>query len=130
MCLISEIIRTCSHEEVAQAAVASMGPYFAGKVGSTAVAQGLSIGAFTARAVRDFERLSSEEERRSLREAMDGSDQPILIGLQHILWPFIEKENADRGARRPGSANIDRPGQRKPAQASPLETRKACNSPC
>jgi hypothetical protein len=91
MCLITEIIRTCSHEKVAQAAVASMGPYFAEKVGSTAGAQGLSAGAFAARAVREFEKLGGEKEWRSLRQAMDGSDQPILTGLQHILWPLIEQ---------------------------------------
>ena len=57
MCLIAEIIHTCSHEKVAQAAVASMGSGFAGKVGVTAGANGLTVGAFTARAVREFEKI-------------------------------------------------------------------------
>jgi hypothetical protein len=90
MCLIAEIIHTCSHEKVAQAAVASMGADFAGKVGATAGAYGLSIGAFTARAVRDFERRVGEQEKQALRALMHHADQPILTGLQHILQPVIE----------------------------------------
>ena len=92
MCLIAEIIHTCSHEKVAQAAVASMGSAFAGKVGVSAGACGLSIGAFTARAVQEFDALSGEAERQAVRNAMDGADQPILTGLQLILSPLIDKE--------------------------------------
>jgi hypothetical protein len=92
MCLIAEIIHTCSHEKVAQAAVASMGSSFAGKVGVSAGASGLSIGAFTARAVREFGECSGEAERQAIRKAMDHSDQPILTGLQLILSPVIERE--------------------------------------
>lgn len=98
MCLIHEIIHSCSHEKVADAAVASMGAAFAGRVGVTAGACGLSIGAFTARAVREFEAFSDEAERQAVRRAMDGSDQPILVGLQLILSPIMEKEWAERRA--------------------------------
>ncbi len=101
MCLIAEIIHTCSHEKVAHAAVASMGSAFAGKVGVTARASGLSIGAFTARAVREFDEFSGEAERQSISKAMDSSDQPILTGLQLILSPIIEREAAERTARAP-----------------------------
>jgi hypothetical protein len=90
MCLIAEIIHTCSHEKVAHAAVVSMGSAFADKVGATAGANGLSIGAFTARAVREFEKIGGEHEKQALRQVMNGSDQPILAGLQHILEPVIE----------------------------------------
>jgi hypothetical protein len=85
MCLIAEIIHTCSHEKVAQAAVASLGSDFAGKVGATAGAYGLSIGAFTARTVREFETNVGEREKQALRAIMARTDQPILTGLQHIL---------------------------------------------
>ena len=101
MCLIAEIIHTCSHEKVAQAAVASMGSAFAGKVGTTAGACGLSIGAFTARAVREFDEFSGAAERQAISRAMDRSDQPILTGLQLILSPIIEREEADRKSRAP-----------------------------
>ena len=101
MCLIDEIIHSCSHEKVAHAAVASMGSAFAGKVGATAGACGLSIGAFTARAVRQFNASSGEAERRAISKAMDGSDQPILTGLQLILSPIIEREVAEWRTRAP-----------------------------
>ena len=101
MCLISEIIHTCSHEKVAQAAVASLGSLFAGKVGTTAGARGLTIGAFAAQAVRQFSERSREEERLALRKAMVGSDHPILAGLQLILSTAIE---ADASAPRVDAA--------------------------
>jgi hypothetical protein len=99
MCLIAEIIHTCSHEKVAHAAVASMGSAFARKVGATAGARGLSIGAFTARVVREFDEFSGEADRQAIRKVMDGSDQPILAGLQHILWPIMEREGAKGKSR-------------------------------
>jgi hypothetical protein len=107
MCLIAEIIHTCSHEKVAQAAVSSMGSAFAGKVGVSAGACGLSIGAFTVRAVREFDELSGEVERQAIRKAMDGADQPILTGLQLILSPLIEKEGCSlrTSAQSPSSAS-------------------------
>lgn len=126
MCLIAEIIRTCSHEKVAQAAVASMGPSFAEKVEMSAGAQGLSIGAFTARVVRDFERLSQEEDWQKLRRAMDGTDQPILIGLQHILWPLIEKSGRELRISKPRLA----PRQDQPSPPSSEEEWKTCESTC
>jgi hypothetical protein len=91
MCLIAEIIHSCSHEKVAQAAVVSMGADFAGKVGVTAGAHGLSIGAFTARTVREFERSVGEREKQALRAVMQRADQPILTGLQHILLPVVHR---------------------------------------
>jgi hypothetical protein len=107
MCLIAEIIHTCSHEKVAQAAVVSMGSAFAGKVGMSAGACGLSIGAFTAQAVREFGKSSGETERQAIRNAMYGADQPILTGLQLILSPLIEKEGCAlrAHAQSPSSAS-------------------------
>jgi len=94
MCLVAEIIHSCSHEKVAQAAIVSMGSAFAGKVGVSAGARGLSIGAFTARAVREFGASSGEAERQAILKAMQGTDQPILTGLQAILSPLMETEGA------------------------------------
>lgn len=89
MCLISEIVRTCANERVAQAAVASLGSEFADRVGATAKATGMSVGSFTAKAVREFDRRGGEAERQVLRDIMRGADQPILAGLHHILQPAI-----------------------------------------
>jgi hypothetical protein len=90
MCLIAEVVHSCSNEKVAQAAVASIGPDFACKVGVTASAHGMSIGAFTARTVLQFERNIREEDKQALRRAMKGTDQPILIALRHILKPIVD----------------------------------------
>jgi hypothetical protein len=94
--LLAEIIRTCSHEKVAHAAVASMGPSFAEKVRVAAGDLDLSTGAFAARVVRDFDECSGEAERQAIRKAMGGSDQPILTGLRLILRPIIEEGVAER----------------------------------
>lgn len=102
MCLVAEIIHTCSHEKVAQAAVASMGPDFAIKVGATADTYGLSIGAFTARTVREFERRVGEQEKQALRALMNRTDQPLLTGLRHILQPALDVEGS-RPQNRPAT---------------------------
>jgi hypothetical protein len=109
MCLIAEIIHTCSHEKVAHAAVASMGASFAGRVGVTAGAHGLSIGAFTAHVVQEFGRSGGEAEKQALRQAMDGSDQPILTGLLHILLPVIDGEAPNLRSPVPRSPGVPRP---------------------
>jgi len=103
MCLVAEIIHSCSHEEVAQAAVSSMGTAFAGKVGESAGVRGLSIGAFTARAVKEFGASSGEAEREAILKAMHGSDQPILLGLKLILSPLLETDGASLRGRMPNS---------------------------
>ena len=89
MCLVAEIVHTCSNEKVAQAAVASLGAEFASKVDATARLSGMSVGAFAARTVRQFDRSVGERERQALRDAMRGADQPILVGLHQILQPAI-----------------------------------------
>jgi hypothetical protein len=94
MCLIAEVVHSCSNEKVAQAAVASIGSEFAGKVKATASVHGLSTGAFTARTVLQFDRTCGGEEKQALRRMMRGSDQPILFALEHILKPVVDQ--ADR----------------------------------
>jgi hypothetical protein len=89
MCLVAEIVHTCSNEKVAQAAVASLGTEFANRVDATARLCGMSAGAFAARTVRQFDNCVGERERQALREAMRGSDQPILFGLHQILQTAI-----------------------------------------
>ncbi len=89
MCLVAEIVHTCSNEKVARAAVASLGTEFASKVDATARLSGMTMGAFAARTVRQFDESVGEKERQALREAMRGVDQPILFGLHQILQPAI-----------------------------------------
>ncbi len=91
MCLIAEVVHSCSHEKVAHAAVASIGSDFAGRVEATATTYGLSMGAFAARTVSQFGRTCGGEEKQALRRLMKGADQPILIALEHILRPAVEQ---------------------------------------
>ncbi len=90
MCLIAEVVHSCSNEKVAHAAVASIGTDFAGKVRATASVYGMSMGAFAARTVVQFGRTCGGEEKQNLRRLMKGTDQPILIALEHILKPAVE----------------------------------------
>lgn len=94
MCLIAEVVHSCSNEKVAQAAVASIGSEFAGKVKATASIYGLSPGAFTARTVIQFGRTCDGEKRQALRRMIQGADQPILIVLEEILKPVVDRASA------------------------------------
>ncbi len=90
--LIDELVHTCAHEDVAKAAVFSIGLPFAGKVASAGQFREVSIGAFVAKAVCRFAATAKEDERRSLANAMTGADQPLLAGLHYILEPVLEDE--------------------------------------
>ncbi|WP_374308686.1 hypothetical protein [Methylocella sp.] len=98
MCLIAEVVHSCSNEKVAQAAVSSIGSDFAGKVKATATVYGLSMGAFAAHTVEQFGRTCDIEEKRVLRVLMKGTDQPILVALEHILRPAVERTRAFEAA--------------------------------
>jgi hypothetical protein len=95
MCLIAEVVHSCSNEKVAQAAVASIGSEFAGKVKATASVYGMSPGAFTAHTVLQFDRNCGGEEKQALRRMMKGTDQPILFVLEHILKPVVDRVAPD-----------------------------------
>lgn len=82
---IDEIVHTCSNEDVARAAVASIGFSFASRVKSAADGAGVSVGVFAARAVRSFASVASTAGRLEVMRAMVRSDQPILRGLEVIL---------------------------------------------
>lgn len=83
--LIQEIIRSCANEEVAQAAVASIGHTFSSKIHDVAASYGLSVGAYTALSVERFARHGDEGELRSVLTAMHASQEPVLAGLHRIL---------------------------------------------
>ena len=83
--LIEEIVRTCVHESVAQAAVPSNGPRFAGDVAEAATIKGMSVGSFTALSVRRFANQGDEGELRSVVAAMSNAQEPLLAGLHRIL---------------------------------------------
>ena len=87
--LIEEITKTCSHEGVADAAIACMGETFALRVRSEARQRGLTPGAFAVRTVQTFVCTAGEGERQAVRLAMDGADQPVLSGLRRIIEPSL-----------------------------------------
>ncbi len=104
--LIDEIVHTCSNEKVAQAAVVSLGFAFASRVKCAADLHNVSIGAFTARVVRDFGEDAQPVERRVVDRAMQKADQPILRGLQIILERELEEPTSPsrwRNMRRAAS---------------------------
>ena len=83
--LIEEIVRSCANGKVAHAAVASIGRNFLGQVSDRASAYDMSVGAFTALSVDRFLSHGDEGELRLVRDAMAGSQEPILAGLHRIL---------------------------------------------
>jgi len=91
---IDEIVHTCSNEDVARAAVASIGFSFVSRVKSAADLVGVSIGTFTARAVRSFADEAPASEKREVLRAMFRSDQPILRGLEAILERQLEDSSS------------------------------------
>lgn len=91
--VVSEILRTCSHEKVAHAAVASIGRDFLERVNGIAGQRGLEPGAFAAQAVRDFERRAGDRQRQDLECAVKNTDMPLLQGLRYILEDALENNS-------------------------------------
>ena len=96
--LMDDIFHSCSHEKVAQAAVACIGGAFADRVRHAAADHGLTPGAFAAKAVRRFDRTASGDARDILRRALRGTDQPVLQGLRLIVEPSLEAMECDNKA--------------------------------
>jgi hypothetical protein len=82
---IQEIVRSCSHEKVAAAALASLGAPFRETVERAAADRGKSAGAFTVDCVRRFDEIAEERDFHVLADRIEGADMPVLSGLRHIL---------------------------------------------
>lgn len=89
--LVADILHSCTHEDVAGAAVASIGGDFAMAMRSEAVRCGLSVGALTASLVSGFVPDATESDWRQLTIAMAGEDQPLLSGLRAIARRMLRK---------------------------------------
>lgn len=98
--LIEEIIRSCANERVACAAVASIGRGFSREMHEAAEIYGMSVGGFTALSVERFACHGDEGEMRSVRAAMEKSQEPILAGLHRILC-IMRASALWSGAKRP-----------------------------
>ena len=83
--LVTDILNSCSHGYVAEAAVSSIGGVFARNVRSSAAARGLSVGEFTSHNVREFSRQASERDWRTIASQMEGADLALLAGLEAVM---------------------------------------------
>jgi hypothetical protein len=91
MMLVADLLHSCTHEDVAGAAVASIGGDFAMAMRSEAVRSGLSVGALMASVVSGFVLDATEHDWRQLTTAMAGEDQPLLSGLRAIAERTLRK---------------------------------------
>lgn len=103
--LRAELIRSCTHEKVAEAAVLSIGDAFRDRVLLLARVSGQTPGAFVADLVRRFAEDASEADWEALAGAIAGRDMPILCGLRWIVETAIDFDGdsarGGAGGRRP-----------------------------
>ena len=92
--IVSEILKTCSHEKVAQAAAVSIGGLFYERVSGAAHESGLPPGLFVARAVRDFDHSADATQKLAIERAVRKSDMPLLAGLQKIVEKSLDSRDA------------------------------------
>lgn len=85
MIVLTELIRSCSHDKVAEAAVASIGPGFRRLIAEAAEARRMPIGAFASSCVHRFAIEADEQDWQEVAARIEGSDMPILAGLRYIL---------------------------------------------
>lgn len=83
--LVSDLLHSCAHEGVAEAALSSIGGTLAATVQAEAQARGVSVGSLVSTRVRDFRRDASERDWRDLAGALRGHDLPVLSGLGVIM---------------------------------------------
>ena len=105
--MLEEILRSCSNSHIAGAAVASIGGSFAARARLLAGAAGMSEGAFIAREIIRFSEEASEEQRSDLADALHGSDQPILLGLQLIVAIAMGQDPLAQTKGKSGRARKD-----------------------
>ena len=90
--LVAELIKSCSHAKVAEAAIHSIGHDLARDLGWRAQARGLDIGSYVALSVRAFAGAARPHDWRRLAARLEGVDMPILTGLHYILEQSIAEE--------------------------------------
>lgn len=98
--LVSDILKSCRHQAVAEAAIASIGGAFAANVRGRADECGQSVGDFTAHQVLRFSESASERDWRYLLSTMRGEDLALLTGLQVVMLRMM----AEAGSASAGSA--------------------------
>jgi hypothetical protein len=61
-------------------------------VHATARKNGVNAGRFVSIVMRDFARRASKEMLAGLKREISGADQPLLLGLVHVLEPALEED--------------------------------------
>ena len=92
--LVSEIVKSCSNDKVAAAALASIGGPFAARLIAHAESEGLEAGRMAAEMVHHFAQNADSRDLQALRLALVGTDQPVLSGLRHILEAGLHAASA------------------------------------
>lgn len=118
---IEEIVRSCVHEAVAQAAVECIGRKFYADIEDAAANFGMTPGAFAALSVERFARHGDEAEIRAVRAAMVGAQEPILAGLHRILCIMLAA-----GVQSDGGRRRDRLPRLLAGEVGPLEIAARC----
>ena len=90
--LVAELIRSCSHAKVAEAAIHSIGPDLVREVDMRARECGLDAGAYVAQSVQGFAGSARPHDWRRLSARIQGVDMPILAGLLFILERSVTQE--------------------------------------
>jgi hypothetical protein len=90
--MFAEIINTCTNENIAEAAVASISVVFLNEIRRVADGHDMSVGEYAAGLVRRFHWRASDLEHAAMARAMDGSQAPVLAGLRYILETMMEED--------------------------------------
>ena len=108
--MLEEILRSCANPNIAAAAVVSIGGPFASRVSLLAGAAGMRPGDFVAREVMRFSEAGNEAIQGEMAEALRGSDQPILLGLQLIVAHGSGQDPFAKSRARAGPLRRDATG--------------------
>ena len=103
--LVSEIVKSCSNDKVAAAALASIGGLFAARLTAHADNEGLEVGRMAAEMVHHFAQNANARDLQALRSALVGTDQPVLSGFRHILEAGLHAASAAETQRTGGKAS-------------------------
>ena len=90
--LCAELINSCSHDKVAEAAVLSIGGDFHDRVVMLARASNMTPGRFAAQFVRRFAEEAHDEDWDALAAVVAGCDTPILYGLRWLVETMLDED--------------------------------------
>lgn len=90
--LIADLIHSCSNENVAQAAITSIGGELATQAIVCARKHNLTVGSLVSNIVRNYDLRSDAAAKIALQDQILGHDQPLLRGLKALLESAIEND--------------------------------------